>query len=125
MDIGLESARVLAGDFFPGALAFWVKAEENSPEMRLRAGDRIVCIRTKARPGDLVLVDGNGKAGFRPFGDSARDYRGVVFAVVRDLEPGSLASQLAGGVNPSEESDPQPGIRATAPRLTASDPDCR
>ncbi len=80
-----ETMQELAADIYPGVPTFWVTVAEDDPGMRMKTGDQVVCARTKARPGDVAVVEDGGKIGFKSYDPVDGIFQSVVVAVVREL----------------------------------------
>jgi hypothetical protein len=85
MDAIQQSMCAISADKYPGASTYFIQAEEDHPGMRMKAGDLVVCARVKARPGDVAVVEGNGKTSFiRCYSKESKSH-GVVVGVIREL----------------------------------------
>ncbi len=85
MDTIQHSMCAIAEDKYPGAPTYFIQAPEDNPGMRMKAGDLVVCARAEARPGDVAVVEGNGKISFmRCFAKGGKSH-GVVVGVIREL----------------------------------------
>jgi len=80
-----ETMEQIAVDGYPGAATFWVTVQEDDPATRMKSGDRVICARTKARPGMVTIVEGDGKIGFRSCAPGDGKVQNVVVAVVREV----------------------------------------
>jgi hypothetical protein len=85
MDTIRETLCEIIADKYPGAPTYWLTAAEDDPAIRMKAGDLVVCARAEARPGDVAVVEVNGKIGFERCHPGGGRFHGVVVAFAREL----------------------------------------
>ena len=85
MDTIQQSMCAIAEDKYPGAPTYFIQAAEDNPGMRMKAGDLVVCARAEARPGDVAVVEVNGKISFIRCYSKTNKSHGVVVGVIREL----------------------------------------